>query len=149
LPINILLLKCQVASEIIDFPKQANTSTNPANTTTLEVSPSEDIDASKNLCHKIPLHTNQYEGGNPRKDAAHSKITFKIYLVRRLATARFEAGFAVLRLGEGFVFLAVDSDFDAALLCLKILNGRYAETIQFGASTISLIFKSTAAPHRQ
>ena len=32
---------------------------------------------------------------------------------------------------------------------LKMLNGRYADTIQLGASTISLIFKSTAAPHRQ
>jgi hypothetical protein len=34
-------------------------------------------------------------------------------------------------------------------LYLKILIGRYADTIQFGASTISLIFKSTAAPHKQ
>jgi hypothetical protein len=32
---------------------------------------------------------------------------------------------------------------------LKMLRGRYADTIQLGASTISLIFKSTAAPHRQ
>jgi hypothetical protein len=32
---------------------------------------------------------------------------------------------------------------------LKMLKGRYADTIQLGASTISLIFKSTAAPHRQ
>ena len=32
---------------------------------------------------------------------------------------------------------------------LKIANGRYAGRIQLGASTISLIFKFTAAPHRQ
>ena len=32
---------------------------------------------------------------------------------------------------------------------LKMLSGRYADTIQLGASTISLIFKSTAALHRQ
>lgn len=32
---------------------------------------------------------------------------------------------------------------------LKMLRGRYADTIQLGASTISLIFRSTAAPHRQ
>ncbi len=32
---------------------------------------------------------------------------------------------------------------------LKMLSGRYADTIQLGASTISLIFKSTAAPHKQ
>jgi hypothetical protein len=32
---------------------------------------------------------------------------------------------------------------------LKMLSGKYADTIQLGASTISLIFKSTAAPHKQ
>src|SRR5438093_3697482 len=32
---------------------------------------------------------------------------------------------------------------------LKMLRGRYAETIQLGASTISLILRSTAAPQRQ
>ena len=32
---------------------------------------------------------------------------------------------------------------------LKMLSGRYADTIQLGASTTSLIFRSTAAPHRQ
>src|SRR5260221_13115432 len=32
---------------------------------------------------------------------------------------------------------------------LKMLSGRYADTIQLGASTTSLIFRSTAAPPRQ
>lgn len=35
------------------------------------------------------------------------------------------------------------------LYFLKMLSGKYADTIQLGASTISLIFKSTAAPHKQ
>jgi len=72
----------------------------------------------------------------------------KLYL-RRLIDIRFDAGLAALRFGADFAFLVFEAGFAVVLLCLKMLNGKYADTIQFGPSTISLIFKSTAAPHRE
>jgi hypothetical protein len=93
--------------------------------------------------------THSIEGGSTGSEPPSREQHSRIYLRRCLVEVRFEVDFAALRFGEGFAFLALKSQLDEGLLCLKMLSGRYAETIQFGASTISLIFKSTAAPHRQ
>lgn len=126
----------------------------------------------RRLCRRAGLPPTSISRHNSKKairlcrQAVHTITTVKVLLARIVATVCHQMPRFVMyaecsrqqRQGRtGPVGFAKHEDAGAqgtrpcitCLYYLKMLSGKYADTIQLGASTISLIFKSTAAPHKQ